>query len=217
MNQVESKTQQAYELDQNIDRTEDYAPEWIEEWGVVDAKVIGELSNQENLDRAFYKPEPINSFSEIRMEGLMYHFEGIDYLYTRPLLPVMSKRMLSVLRSVRDFPHQVIPVTIEDTEVTFDSLPESSGRVSTDYVAVQLLEQLNIFDREKSIYEPGIVNPNKVGFIDKLVLKVPEEGLPPIFRITDNRTYLYVSPEAKAALEEAEITGVNFVDINFDY
>ena len=214
MNQVQSKLQQAYKLNQDLDRMENYAPEWREEWGIVDAKVIGELSNQENLDRAFYKPEPINSIREIRMEGLMYHFEGIDYLYTRPDLPVMSKQMLSVLRSVRDFSHQVIPVSIEDTEVTSSSFPESSGKVSNDYVAVQLLEQLNIFDREKSIYEPNFINPDKVGRIEKLVLKVPEEGLPPIFRITDNRTYLYVSPEAKTALEEAEITGIRFVRID---
>ena len=215
MNQVELKVQQAYKLYEDLDRMEDYAPEWVEEWGVVDAKVIGDLTNQNSFDLVFYEPEPINSFDEIRMEGLMYHFEGIDYLYTEPDLPVMSQRMLSVLRSVRDFPHQVIPMTIEDVEVTSESFPESSGKVSTDYVAVQLLEQLDILDREKSDYDTYEDNPNKIEYINKLVLNVPESGLPPIFRITDKPTYLYVSPEAKAALEEAEITGIRFVDINF--
>ena len=214
MNVAQSR-QQAYKLGKNLDRTEDYAPEWLEEWGAVDAKVVGELSQQDSFDMVFHDPEPINSFNEIQMEGLMYHFEGIDYLYTRPDLPVMSKQMLSVLRSVKDFPHQTIPVVIEDTEAAKGDWLRRSGKVSTDYVAVQLLEQLDIFDRGKSVYEPSFINPNDVGDIDKLVLKVPEEGLPPIFRIREDPIILYVSPEAKAALEEAEITGIRFVDINF--
>ena len=215
MNQIKPELQQAYELGKNLDRAEDYPPEWLEEWGTVDIKLIGEFANNENFDRIFYKPEMINSFSEIAMEGLMSDFEEIDYLHTEPRLPIMSKRMLSVLRSVGDFPHQAIPVTIRDMQMASGSFTERSGRVNNDYVAVQLLEQLNIFDREKSVYKPRSSNPNAIGRIRKLVLKVPEEGLPPIFRITDNRTYLYVSPEAKAALEEAEITGIRFVDINF--
>ena len=213
MNQIETRLQQAFELNRNLERIEE-----IDGWeaqGAADTIVIGELANRENLERFFYRPELIDSFNEITMEGLLAELENLDYILTRPDLPIMSKRMLSVLESVKNFPHQTVPVVIRDTEAAADSLIEKSGKVSTDYVAVQLLEQLNIFDREKSIYEPGIVNPNKVGFIDKLVLKVPEEGLPPIFRITDNRTYLYVSPEAKTALEEAGITGIRFVDINF--
>ena len=215
MNQIRSKQQQAYKLSKNLDRTEDYAPEWINEWGIVDTKVIGEIPNRDSFNMVFYDPEPIDSVNEIRMEGLMLHFEGIDCLYTEPDIPVMSKRMLSVLRSVRDFPHQTIPVVIEDTEAAKGDWLRRSGKVSTDYVAVQLLEHLDIFDREKSIYEPNFLDPNNVGDVEKLVLKVPESGLPPIFRITDKPTYLYVSPEAKAALEEAEITGIRFVDINF--
>ena len=209
--------QQAYELDQNLDRTEDYAPEYVEQWGVVDAKPSGELAKKDSFNRVFYDPEPIDSFEEIRMHGFLSDFEGIDYLYTEPELPIMSKRMLSILKSVGNFPHQIIPIAIEDTQYIAgaDGKFRRSGKVNTDYVAVQLLEQLDIFDRENSIYEPGIFNPNDVGDIDKLVLKVPESGLPPIFRITDSCNYLYVSPEAKAALEEAEITGIRFVDINY--
>ena len=215
MKKTQSELQQAYKISHELDRVEDYAPEWIEEWGTVDVKPIGEFADNENLDRIFYKSEPINSFNEIRMEGLLISFEGIDYLHTEPRLPVISKRMLSVLRSIQDFPHQVIPVVIEDVEATKGNWFERSGKVNNDYVALQLLEQLDILDREKSIYKVRSSNPNAVGRIKKLVLKVPPQGLPPIFRITDNRTYLYVSPEAKTALEEAEITGIRFVDINF--
>ena len=208
--------QQAYELYQNLDRVEDYAPEYKEQWGVVDAKPSGELAKKDSFNMVFYDPEPIDSFEEIRMHGFLSDFEGIDYLYTEPKLPVMSKRMLSVLESIGDFPHQIIPVIIEDTQsmAGADGQFRRTGKVNTDYTAVQLLEQLDIFDREKSLYEPNFLNPNKVGRVEKLVLKVPEEGLPPIFRIKDKPTYLYVSPEAKIALEEAGITGIRFVPID---
>ena len=216
MNQVQNKLQQAYELSKNLDRVEEYAHEW-EEQGSADLMFVDESVDGHKLRRAFYKPEPIDSINEIKMEGLLSDLENLDYILTSPDLPIMSKRMLSVLESVKDFPHQVIPVVIRDTRTILGVVDRPHGRsdrVNTDYVAVQLLEQLDIFDREKSIYEPSFINSNKVGFVDKLVLKVPEEGLPPIFRITDNRTYLYVSPEAKTALEEAGITGIRFVPIN---
>lgn len=94
-------------------------------------------------------------------------------------------------------------------------MTERSGKINTDYVAVQLLEQFNIFDREKSVYRSWASDPGSIASIRKLVLEVPEEGLPSIFRITDDPISLYVSPEAKAALEEAEVTGIRFVDIYY--
>lgn len=105
MRQIKSKLQQAYEIIHELDRFDEQAPEWIEEWGIVDAKVIGEFEDAHKLCRAFYKPEPINSVNAIRMEGSLCDFERIDYIYTQPDLPIMSKRMLSVLRSVRGFLH----------------------------------------------------------------------------------------------------------------
>ena len=214
MNQTNT-LQQAYKLNQNLDRIEGF-DEW-EELGSADILVTGELAKRDGFERLFYKPELIESIESIRTKGAHIQIEGLDYILSNPKLPVMSKRMLSVLESVRDFPHQTIPVRIKDTVLITgaDGKFQSSGKVNTDYVAVQLLEQLDILDRDKSIYKPSVINPDNIGHIKKLVLKVPEEGLPPIFRIRDNRTYLYVSPEAKAALEEAGITGIRFVDINF--
>ena len=214
MERTESKSQQAYEITHELARVEDYPPEWIEEWGTVDVKLIGELATNENFGRIFYKPEPVGSIDEIRMEGLLSDFDEIDYIYSELRLPLMSQRMLSVLTSVKNFLYQTIPVVIEDTEVAEDSLTERSGKTNNNYVALQLLEHLDIFDREKSVYKTRSTNPNGIGRIKKLVLKVPQEGLPPIFRITDKPTRLYVSPEAKTALEEAEITGIRFVRID---
>ena len=215
MNPVEFGIQQAYELSKNLDRIEDYPLELIEEWGAIDAKVIDELAESNSLNMVFCRSQLIDSFDEIRMEGLISDFEGIDYLHTEPRLPIMSRRMLSVLRNVRDFPHQIIPIVVEDMEMASFGDLNRSGRVNTDYVALQLLEQLDIFDRENSVYSPSSISPSGIGRIEKLVLKVPESGLPPIFRITEKSTRLYVSPEAKTALEEAGITGIRFVPLDY--
>jgi hypothetical protein len=80
-----------------------------------------------------------------------------------------------------------------------------------EFVAVQLLEELDIFDWENSVYKMDSIFPDEVDQIRKLVLKVPEKGLPPIFRLTVDPVVLYISPEGRAALEAANIKGVRFV------
>ena len=214
MNQTKT-LQQAYEIIHDLDRIEGF-DEW-EELGSADILVTGELARRGNLFFIFTEPELIESIEEIRTEGAHIQIEGLDYIVTSPDLPVISKRMLSVLKSVKDFPHQTIPVVIEDTVLVTgaDGKLQPSGKVNTDYVAVQLIEHLDILDREKSDYDTDDDDPDEIEYINKLVLDVPSEGLPPIFRIVDDPIVLYVSPEAKTALEEAEITGIRFVEIDY--
>jgi hypothetical protein len=132
-----------------------------------------------------------------------------DYPDNREGWPIMSKRMLEALLSVRDFPHQAIPIVMLDafTPIEFEE--------NHDYVAVQLLEHQDVFDWEKSIYERDPELTNGVDSLEKLVLKEPPEGLPSLFRVTTTplSNKLYVSPEGKAALEAAGIRGVNFVPL----
>ena len=165
INPIKLSLQQAYKLSQDLDRTEE-----IDGWeaqGSADVLVIGELARRGNLCFIFTEPEPIESIEEIRTQGAHIQIEGLDYILTEPDVPVMSKRMLSVLESVKDFPHQTIPVRIEDTVLITgaDGKSRPPGKVNTDYVAVQLLEHLDIFDREKSIYEPSFIDPEDIGFM----------------------------------------------------
>jgi hypothetical protein len=119
--------------------------------------------------------------------------------------PIMSKRMVEVLLSVGDFPHQIIPITFRDgLGVTLEP----------DYVILQLNELSNLLDLEKSVYtlEPTILDPTKsmVRGIKKLRLVKPAGGFPPIFRVYWKETYLYVSAKAKNALEAADLKGLDF-------
>jgi hypothetical protein len=84
-------------------------------------------------------------------------------------------------------------------------------RHDNEFVAVQLLEHQDIFDLENSVYRMHSIFPDAIDRIRKLVLKVPEEGLPPIFRLKVSPVQLYVSTEGRAALEAANIKGIRFV------
>ena len=211
-NQSRNKTQQAYELDRNLDRFEEFA----EGKHDYDAEVIDPKRYGREIDDYFWDAEPIVEFERIEMEGTLFMFQGIDYLHTRPKLPIMSRRMLYVLNSVESFPHQVISVSIEDDVSSIYDVNKRSGKYNRhEYVAVHLLEHLDVFDYERSIYEPRS-DTNIITDIDKMVFKEPPEGFPPLFKIPERLRDLYVSPQAKLALEEAGITGVDFIDLTWD-
>jgi hypothetical protein len=139
---------------------------------------------------------------------------------------LISKRMLYVLRSIGDFPHKVISTRIYDysfQDQGNDSYGihdyegpaiEPGGEFNEDYVSLQLLEHTDGIDYEQSEFRPRL-NPNRPPQITNLILKEPIDGFPPIFRLKSEggeEVYLFVSPTAKAALEEAGIKGLGFTE-----
>jgi hypothetical protein len=151
--------------------------------------------------------------------GVEFILQEIDYPCCEDGIgwPIMSKRMLEVLLSVRDFPHQTIAIDIKDATQVADVERgiglKDSGIHNHNFVIVQLLEQLDIFDWEQSVYEPSKISSYGVGKVKKMVLKEPETGFPPLFRVTTDATKLYVSAAARAALEAAGIGGVKFSNL----
>jgi hypothetical protein len=200
---------QAYKLKHDAVHIEDTSREY-------DAYIV-EWPEYRNYDTKFCRP---NDF-DFPVHGVEFHgyessLSDTDYPYENIGWPIMSKRMLNTLLSVKEFPHRTWDVPF----VGFpDNAPEGllreglRGGVRHDdkFVAVQLLEQLDIFDRENSTYKDSDILPGAVNSIRKLALHVPEEGLPPIFRLKVSPVQLYVSPEGRAALEAAHIKGIRFV------
>jgi hypothetical protein len=152
----------------------------------------------------------------IEFHGYESSLSDTDYPYASVSWPIMSKRMLNTLLSVKEFPHRTWDVPFvgfpDNAPVMMLEKGLSGGvRHDNEFVAVQLLEQLDIFDRENSTYKTYTAMPDEIMSIRKLVLKVPEEGLPPIFRLKVAPVLLYVSPEGRKALEAAKIKGIHFV------
>ncbi len=218
-------TDKFYGLSHNLDRFEDYEDEdWQDGY-------LTEFDGYDKIKRAFIDCATITvagkkgiAEPEITEDGIwnvrnaqipewmefigeIGKTDAIDYPYIEnaDFWPIMSKKMVEVLLSVGDFPHQILPITICDY---------SGKPINYDYVILNLLSVSDFMDFDKSLYtlEPTIVDPNKlmVRDIQKLVLKEPESGFPPIFRVKWSRVSLYVSAEARAALEAADIKGLNF-------
>jgi hypothetical protein len=156
---------------------------------------------------------------EIVFAGLKDWLGPTDYPYIREVdcWPIISRRMLDVLLSVGDFPHQVIPVVFKSVDHPGYSDEERRAKSlirNHDYIILQLLELSDVFDMEKSEYntERGVADPEMILLTDvwNVVLKEPQGGFPPIFRVKDYELRLYVSAEAKQALEDAGIQGLGF-------
>lgn len=236
--------QKVYELKHNLDRfqldgIEEFGDGYLEtkfsNWNEIDSAffaaikidlcgtegVIIREKRSSNLLKITKAQMPAN----LIFTGFDDLFEYTDYPYLSgtEYWPVMSKRMLNVLLSVGDFSHQIIPVIFKNVD---SLLPTHDGQSiltanNNDFVITQLLEYSELFDRDKSDY---IIEKRANSFgetlelikINKMVFKEPGKGFPPIFRIEKREVRLYVSAEAKEALEKANIKGLTFSSFNIE-
>lgn len=131
--------------------------------------------------------------------------------------PIMSLRMIEVLRGAGDFPHRLIPVRFVDHRALGAARysPDGSLRaeaVDDRFAVVQITEHIDVVDWEHSTFTPSRIDP-AIGYFDKLVLREPAGGLPPLFRVAYDASMLLVSAKARRALEEAGIRGITFMSI----
>jgi hypothetical protein len=221
INEVNPKPEavhRVYKLSRNFDDLEHYKEGERDQWDAYLIKFPGSDKVR------FWNPQPLNLPEPVEFDAQTDVLGSIDYLDDALSWPIMSRRMLNVLLSVKAFPHQVIPLVMHETPVLSEEVGREggpyirTGKVNHDYVAVQLLEHLDVFDWEQSIYKrhPRLSGELK-GFPEKLVLKEPNDGFPPLFRVKPLETLLYVSAEGRAALEAAGIQGVRFIELRGSY
>ena len=133
-------------------------------------------------------------------------YENIDFPFNDVQWPLMTKYMIDVLFSITPFKHRLIPVTILDHENKIIS--------ENDYYSLQLIEHLDILDMEKSVYIMDDEEPERIIDIFKAVFKETVFKLPPVFRLKVNPLYLFVSYDAKHALERAGVKGLEFRELD---
>jgi hypothetical protein len=213
--QETKKTDRVYRLKWNIDHLVDNAE--VDGW-------LRTLTFPNAPDEsAFWRiKEDLNLPNPVEFDAIGEAFETIDYPYTDVGWPIMSKRMLDTLLSVGDFRHRSYPLLMVDCEQIYDERLDkdtNSGIEYDNFFAVHVLEDLDVFDWENSIYERSSKNPNAVKETEKIILKEPITGFPPLFRVitVPLRTDLYVSAEARTALEIAGIRGVDFIQVENNY
>lgn len=204
------KIDRAYQLFWDLDHIADGAEvdAWLREFpNAPDNSAFWELKDDLNL------PNPVE------FDAIGKVFETLDYPYTDVWWPIMSKRMLDTLLSVGSFRHRAYPALMIDCKQVYNEnlgRDINSGVEYDNFFAVQILEDLDVFDWKNSVYERDSESPDVLESIEELVLKEPEEGFPPLFRVVTSylKTRLYISSEARLALEAAGIRGVLFRWIN---
>jgi hypothetical protein len=168
------------------------------------------FSGYENIQLALLKE--YNLPEKIEFDAIFDVIQRSDFPINDVGWSIMSQKMLDILLSVGSFPHRVIPLVMVDCEVIGRG-GKRSEKEDHRFVAVQLLEHLDIFDWEKSIYKHHPRLPNRVYSINTLVLKKPQDNCRPLFRLSAYPSKLFVSGKARMALEKAGIRGVVFEEI----
>ena len=180
----------AFELRRNLDHIR--ANQDFDIWQVFEDR-------EEIFYDLFWRLEPFDELPPHRFEGkIEKRLSWLDYPRVDLGYPIVSKKMVDTLLSVKQFNHEVKPLTIYDWK---------SKKTTDNFVFLHLLEWKDIVDRKNCICYP------ETGRIKKYALKEPRGGYPPLFQVVGNEPTWYVSEEAKEALEEANIKGLRFVPL----
>ncbi len=146
------------------------------------------------------------------------YVKQLDSLTTLEICPIFSQKMIDVLLSVRDFKYKKYPIAVVESRNhnPYEEVEKYKNlSLRDDLFIFQTLESLDVFDWENSEYtqEEYDKEMNIPTFIDRFVLKTPENGFPPLFRIPFEITNLFISREAREALKVARIPGLSFVSL----
>jgi hypothetical protein len=156
----------------------------------------------------------------INFLGWLQRFSKTDLPYNSPDLPLMSRQMLEVLTGVGNFLHQAIPTRIVDFNLQFEieeyleTQNFNTETCNTNYFVVKLLEHLDVIDMERTEFREDAEDRIRAGLfpiVTRLVMREPNGGFPPLFRVNSSPVPLFVSPAAKEALNRAGIKGTRFL------
>jgi hypothetical protein len=160
-----------------------------------------------DIDHIHTLPNPVLFF------GLMAYLPFLDYPYIENRWPIVSQEMFEVLTSVKDFKYKAYPTVIRHSNEAMHPYEPIDN-----FVILQTLEFLDAFDFDKSEY---VMDEELIGHVEKaekVVIKEPPGGLPPMFRLKAQEFHLYVSAAAKEALEAAgKDRGIRFVPVDENY
>jgi hypothetical protein len=238
-------SQEFYELERNFDRFQPegagklgdgYLETKFNNWEEMDAAFFAaiklDLYGNEGIVHREKQSDNLLRVTKAQMPADL-KFVGFNDLFTRtdyPYLPgieswpIMSRKMLNILLSLGNFSHQIIPVIFKRISNLLSVSKERENLLLAhghDFIILQLLNYSDLLDRDNSDYtiehETNLIGePVEITNINKVVLKKPVGGFPPIFRIREKKVRLYVSAEAKEALEKAGVQGLDFSSWNIE-
>jgi hypothetical protein len=165
------------------------------------------------------------------MYSNLKYITELDVLYPHSGKHIVSQRLIDVLLSVKKFNYRKYKIAIlEEGATRFQNNPDGykmpdpysnpeefkKKSLRDDMYIFQPLEILSdVFDWEKSIYQQSEVSKraNSPGHVREFVLKEPAGGFPPVFRLKESPTTLFISAEAREALKKAGIKGISYLPL----
>lgn len=174
-------------------------------------------------DNNFLGSEILDDFEfehpkEILFRGDFSVLNKVDFLVNDLLAPILSKKMIRILESIGSFPHRTISCGIIDFKISPDdsfenfekSILKPETEVNREYEILHILEHLDVLDYEKSDIIMSKIDPSEVSKIRKYVFKEPTDGFPPIFRIKEIFTPLFITEKVKQEFESTGIQGIKY-------
>jgi hypothetical protein len=131
---------------------------------------------------------------------------SLDYLYTDTNWPIMSRRMFEAIASLGELEHRRFDVTIQGGK--------GASAIEHAFVAVQLLQASVDLDFQHARVEMDPKYRDEVWRVIRWRVQVPENGLPPLFRVRQQDAWLFVSAAAKQRLEAMGVRGARFSDLD---
>lgn len=142
-----------------------------------------------------------------------------DFIDNDLQIPIFSNRFLELIERIKSVPLEKIPVNLID-DTYFNPLFDEKGDLkpevphTSNFKAIKLVSfSENLFDYEKSKYDMDELFEGEIDYIEELVLKTPEEGFPPIFKIKEDIQLLLVNGVVKKRAEESGYRGFTFNEV----
>lgn len=141
-----------------------------------------------------------------------------DYVDNDVLIPIMSSKLLDLIRGLGAFHLSIIPVNLID-DTYFGERFDVNGSLLNEvpfngnFGAVQFKQYTEAFDYDKSDFITDELFPEDVSFVRKHVLRTPENGFPAIFKIKEDLRYIFVDHRFKSACEMSGLKGCNFQEV----
>jgi hypothetical protein len=158
------------------------------------------------------------------------YIQTLDSFHALDTDCIYSKKMIDTLLSVRDFKHHMYPIAVlEEGAIKFQRNPNGykapkpyedpqsfkKKSLREDLLIFQTLEFLDVFDWEKSDYRQSELSKEvgSPGRVNEYVFKEPSGGFPPLFRLVNDPITLFISAEARDALNKAGIRGPAYLSL----
>ena len=129
--------------------------------------------------------------------------EERDFLHSNVGWPIVSKRLYDIL------------LETETPHIKFDvKITSKNNQDSNNYYALQILPEEDMIILEDSSYEEDTIFPGEILYFNKVVFNKFGIANKPIFRPKELNSYLIINRELKSLLEQANIQGIQIIDVD---